>query len=263
MARPDVARYQIWKPGTGQDPAKFLINPGQVTGPGRHSPGNLRHARPYLANGSRLFVFPIGTEGFRRAGSATLAIHKYIGANSVDGQTLHYEEGNIEMSGTFPGLTSRDNMIDCLAILRSRTGNSKIVLYAPGVFEREQFVLPEDWDFSHSEDDRTHSIEYRITFKRIGEGRSVKDPHGAPPPPNPSQVKLKPKGKPSRIFVIKDGAQTLRMVANEVYGNQNRWTDLVQLNEGQLRAWNRTIAQEVPHHSLGTYRWPIGTQFRY
>ena len=260
--RPDVISFQLWKPGTGQDPAKYLVHPGQVTRPGKHSPGNLRHARPYLANGSKIFVFPIGTEAFRRSGQATIGKHHYIGDNAVDGQTIHYEDASIELSGTFPGLTSRDNMIDCISMLRSKTNQRGLVLYVPGVFEREQFVLPEDWDFNHSEDDRTHSIEYRISFVRIGEGSKVKDPHGAPPPPNPSTVRIKPKGKPSRIYVIKDGIRTLRAVANEVYGNENRWDRLVELNENQLRYFNKTLG-EIPSHNLPTYRWPIGTKFRY
>lgn len=263
MAKPSIISFSLWKPGRGQETSKYLVNPGTVTGPGRHSAGGLRHARPYLANGSRIFVWPVGVEGFRRTGTATIGKHRYIGANAIDGHTIHYEEANIELSGAFPGVTAQDNMVDCISMLRSKTQARGLILFAPGVFEREQYVLPEDWEFDHAEDDRTHSITYRVTFSRIGEGTAVKDPHGTPPPPNPSIVRVKPKGKPSRIYVIKDGVRTLRAVANEVYGNQNRWDQIVTLNEGQLRYWNKTIGQEVPSHQLPTFRWPIGTQFRY
>jgi len=260
---PIISTPSRWRQNTGIDPAKYLIFPGTVRAPGKHSPGNLRHARPYFANGSNLFVFPVGVEGFRRSGQATLGLHKYIGGNTSDGITIHYEEGRIELSGTFPGLTAQDNMVDCISMLRSRPVEAGLVLYAPGVFEREQYVLPESWDFSHDADDRTHSIPYSITLVRIGEGGKVKDPLGTPAPPQPSQKKIKPKGKPQRIYIIKDGVRTLRAVANEVYGNQNSWDRLVELNSGQLTAWRRTQDKEVPSMQLPTYRWPIGTQFHY
>jgi hypothetical protein len=264
MPRPPIIIHNDkWKMNTGQDPAKYLVYPGTVLSPGRHSPGNLRHARPYLVNGSKIFVFPVGVEGFRRSGQATLGLHRYIGGNTVDGVTIHYEEGRIELSGIFPGITSIDNKIDAINMLRSRPIETGLVLYAPGVFEREQYVLPENWNFDHEADDRTHSINYSIEFVRIGEGSKVKDPKGVTLPPNPSVRKIKPKGKPSRIFTIKDGVRTLRAVANEVYGNENRWDQLVELNSGQLTAWRRTVADEVPTMRLPTYRWPIGTKFRY
>ena len=93
---------QIWKPGTGQDPAAYLVYPGTINAPGKATPGNLRHARPYLVNGSKLYPFPTGVEGFERSGQATLGLHHYIGDNTVDGVTIHYEEARITLSGTFP-----------------------------------------------------------------------------------------------------------------------------------------------------------------
>jgi hypothetical protein len=266
---PDVAEYEIWRPGTGQDPAKYLVDPGTVRlqeGQVKASPGSLRHGRPCLMNGNHLFVFPVGVEGFTRSGTATLGLHRYIGDNSVDGITVHYEEGRIELRGTFPGLTAQDTMVDCINVLRSPSPDPGLVLFAPGVFEQEQYVLPETWNFDHAEDDRTHSITYSITFVRIGEGGKVSDKHGAPPPPNPG-TKTKPKGKPSQIFTIKDGARTLRQVAASVYGNQDLWQRLVDLNAGQLADWQRgnalNDAYNLPTYQLPTFRWPIGTQFRY
>jgi hypothetical protein len=252
----------IWVPGTGQDPAKYLIFPGTVRAPGKHSPGNLRHARPYIANGSKLYVFPIGVEGFSRTGQATLGLHHYLGDNAVDGTTIHFEEGRITLTGMFPGLTAQDNMVECINMLRSKTKERGLVLYAPGVFEREQFVLPETWDFTHAEDDRTHSISYTVTLVRIDEGKKVKDSPGTSPGPNPVQKRVKPKGKPSRIFTVKAGARTLRQIAKKVYNDDRMWQQLVSLNAGQLAQWQSRDVGTAPFN-LPTHRFPIGTKFRY
>ena len=266
MTDPDrIQRNSRWRRGRGIDPAGYLVDPGTVSGPGKHSAGQLAHARPYIVAGNSLFVFPVGVEGFTRSGSATLGTHKYIGDNSVDGVTTHYEEGRITLTGTFPGLTAQDTMVQCINILRAKTDDG-LVLYAPGVFEREQYVLAENWDFEHAEDDRTHSITYSITFLRIGEGRKVTDPNGSAPPPNPT-TGTKTKGAPTRVFTVVDGAQTLRAIAGVVYNDVNKWTQLVDLNAGQLADWQRGNAMNalygLPTYQLPTFRWPIGTKFRY
>lgn len=256
MSTPERISSSIWRPGTGQDPAKYLVNPGQVSAPGKHTAGQLAHARPYIVNGNAIFVFPVGVEGFRRSGTATLGMHKYIGDNSVDGITTHYEEGRIYLSGTLPGLTAQDAMVACINILRTPSTDQGLILYAPGVFEREQYVLAEDWQFDHDEDDRTHSITYQITFVRIGEGNKVKDPTGSPPPPQPSISTTK--GKSARIFVARDGAQTLRSIASVVYGDASKWTKLVVVNASAAG-----VLLNVPSYQIPTYRFPIGTKFQY
>jgi hypothetical protein len=228
--------------------------------------GNLQNVRPYIVSGNALFVFPVGVEGFTRAGTATIGQHKYIGDNAVDGVTTHFEEARITLIGTFPGLTSQDNMVDCINILRSQHPENGLVVYAPGVFDKEQFALADSWEFTHDESDRTHSINYTITFLRIGEGRTVSDPHGSAPVENPSTRKIT-KGKPTKVFVVKDGFQTFRAIAKKVYGNSDKWNQLVELNAGQLADWQRGNAlnamYNLPTYQLPTYRWPIGTQFRY
>src|SRR4029077_11752119 len=130
--------------------------------------------------------FPIGVEGFTRGGTAQLGLRHYIGDNTVEGVTMHYEEARITLSGLFPGLTSQPNMVECINMLRSKTKDKGLILYAPGVFEREQYVLPETWNFEHDAEDRTHSITYTITLVRIGDGKKVKDSSGTAPPKNPS-----------------------------------------------------------------------------
>lgn len=262
MPEPEVIYPALWTPGSGLDPAAYLVDPGSVKGPGRHSAGKLAHARPYFVNGNKIFVFPVGTEGFTRDGQATLALHHYLGANTVNGVAIHFEEGRITLSGTFPGVTARDAMIECKNILTMPTSKPSLVLYAPGVFEREQYVLAENWSFSHTEDDRTHSIGYTITVVKIGEGGNVLDIPGNPPLPNPSNNKVKPRGKPGRIYTVSASVRTLRGIAKAVYGNQSLWTKIVQLNQGQMNNWRHHNLQ-ITTYKIPTYRWPIGTKFRY
>ena len=238
------------------DPAKYLVFPGTVNAPGRHTPGNLRHARPYFVNGSKMYVFPIGVEGFRRSGQAQLGLRHYIGDWAVDGVTVHYEEARIVLSGTFPGLTAQQHMVDCLQMLRSKHSGRGITLYAPGVFEREQFVLPESWEFDHAEDDRTSSITYNISLVKLGEGPKVKDDPGTPPSPSPRYSRT-PKGKPARTFTVNGKYRTLRAIAAKVYGDSAKWPQIVNLN---ATFFSR---QGIPTHDLSTIRLPLGVKFRY
>jgi hypothetical protein len=262
MPRPEIfTPNDFWERNWGLDPAKYLVNPGYVISPGNVSAGELAHVRPYLSNGYSIFVFPVGTEGFRAAGDAQLGLHHYIGDNAVDGVTIHYEEGRITLEGTFPGLTAQDNMVMCRNILRSPAKDPGLTLYAPGVFEREQYVLAENWEFTHDRDDRTHSIEYTITFVRTGDKHKVRDVPGRPAPPNPARKSV-PRGKPHRVFTIKSGVRTLRGVSKVVYKSPAHWKRLVILNQGQLNNWKRKHPA-LPPHRIPLYRWPIGTKFRY
>lgn len=250
---------QIWRTGTGQDPARYLIGPGTITSPGVHSPGNLRHARPYLTDGKVIFGFPVGPEAFTKSGAAALGLHRNIGGNHSRGRTVNYNEGRIELSGTFPGITSVDKLRACENMLVTPQNNG-LLLYVPGIFNVLR-VLPENWSFVHGAEDRTHSIDYTISFVIIGVGGKVSDPKGKPPAQNPS-IKKKPKGKPTRIFTVKAGVRTFRAIARTVYNDADEWQLLVQKNQGQLVDWNRDHAS-TPSHQLPTYRWPIGTKFAY
>lgn len=264
MPAPNLAHRHIYS--DWEDPAGYLIAAGGVSGPGNHTPGQLRHARPYLVSGQRIFVFPVGVEGFTRTGQATLALHRPIGGRRAKGMAIHYEEARITLSGTFPGTLSIDTMNDCLTILTNPSPDPGLRLYAPGVFEHVQFLLPETWNFEHADDDRSHSIGYNISFVLIGEGKDVNDPKGDPPAKNPGYSTTR-YGKPKRTFVVADGARTLRAVAAFVYHDASKWQKLVDLNRGELAIFMRSMelnkAQHLPSYQLPTYRWPIGTRFRY
>jgi hypothetical protein len=125
---------------------------------------------PTIISGGMTFTFPIGPEGFRRSGSSQIGIHKYIGDNVVAANVIHFDEGHIELNGTLPGISSPRWMSSLIDVLHS---TKKKILRAPGVFPREQYVETENYDFSHSPDDRSHSIEYSISFLKVGSGDEV------------------------------------------------------------------------------------------
>jgi len=247
--------------GLQQDPAYYLVDPGDVTGKNEGSPGQLAHIRPSISNGKDLYVFPVGPEGFHEEGNATLGLHQYLGDTESDGVTVHYDESRITLSGTFPGLTSQNNMVACRNILRGHQGEPGVILYVPGVFEQEQYVLPETWSFDHTADDRTHSIDYSITFVRIGTKRKLIDPGGTIPPPNPGGT-VGGTSAPHKVFIVKASVRTLRAIAKHVYHDPDDWSRIVRLNEGKANRWIRHHPN-VPKYKMATYRWPLGTKFRY
>lgn len=200
---PAAAATQIWEPGTGQDPAKYLVNPGHWDdGSKSMTPGDLAHARPWIDSGHRIFVWPTPTEGFRRTSQTTLGIHKYIGDQYVDAQIIHRDDARIEMTGVFPGLSAQENMVDFQNTLNDDPPDAGMILFVPGVFEQLKYVIPESFEMSHDGDDQTHSIAYTVTFVMIGEGRKIPDPSGQAPvnpfpatsldviPPDPWQIRI-------------------------------------------------------------------------
>jgi hypothetical protein len=263
-ARPDIVSTSRWQDNVGLDPAGYLVNPGDVIAPGKYTAGQLFHARPHIVNGNKFFVWP-ATEGFTRSGQATIGLHKIVGDTDIYGITVHYEEGRIELSGTFPGVTAPSLMAGLIEILKTPPPDPGLSLYIPGVFETIQFVLADSWNFPHDRDDRTHSIDYSVVFVLIGSGPRIRDPAGVPAPPNPSTGTNY--GTSSRVFVVGDGARTLRAIAQQVYGDSDKWTTLVSLNQGALADVQRGIAlnkaNDLPSYQLPTYRFAIGTRFRY
>lgn len=251
--------------GKGQDTARYIVDPGQIHGPNNATPGNLYFPRPYITSedGGVLFGFPAGVESFRRSGSAALGLHRVIGSKFSKGQTTQYEEGRIEMSGIFPGTTSAVKMQACLQILKMNQRNG-LRLYLPGVFQNWLYVLPENWDFSHDGDDRTHSIGYTISFVIIGVGGKTEAPHGKPPALNPSR-KTTPVGKGTHVFIVKSGVRTFRQIAYAVYKNANLWSRLVPLNQATVNKFMKVFpGDSTPAtYELPTHRWPIGTKIHY
>ena len=246
--RPETAYgTQIWRPNTGQDPAKYLI-PDDF----------LRHGRPSISSGDNVFTFPIGVEGFRRSGQALLARHYYIGDNDVDVQVVHLDEARIELSGVFPGLTAVDNMIELSNLLTSPSPDRGKILFMPGIFERMQYVNIENYNFDHEAGDQTHSINYTISFLRTGLGKKIRDPHGQPPIPNPSVHTTVRGANTHRTKTVRDGQRTLRQLAKMAYGTAQLWARILILNKTPLEK----KLKNVPRHKWPNYRLPLGMKLK-
>lgn len=247
---PDVAsRSQIWRPGTGQDPARRLIPDSQLFYP-----------RPSIQSGNKKFTWPVGVEGFRSSGAAQLAIHRYLGENAVEVNVTHLDEHRLELTGTFPGRTSRANMVALRDIIMNKAPERGKILTLPGVFEEVKYVAIENYDFTHDRDDRSHSIDYTISFVVMGTGKKIKPRKGVPPAPQPT-VKGANRGQPARYFVARDGGRTFRQVAKLKYGDDDQWRKLVQLNQQLIS--KATSKGTITSAQVPNYRWPIGTKIRY
>jgi hypothetical protein len=234
---------QIFRQNRGQDPARLLV-----------PDANLFHKRPSLQSGDLVYLWPVGVEGLRQTGTATLAIHHYFGDDDADVQILHKDESRIEMSGTLPGVTGVDNMAALRLVIRDTTPDPGKILFLPGIFERLQYVVVENYDFNHAADDRTHSWDYVITFVRTGAGKRIRDPHGKPAPPNPTR-RVTPKGKGSRYITVKANLRTFKQIAAKVYGTSAKWQHLVDLNV--------KLVKGIPNHLIPGHRWPLGTKIYY
>jgi hypothetical protein len=199
----------------------------------------------------------------RQSGSATLAIHHYIGDNDADVQVIHKDESRIEMTGTFPGIKGVDSMAALRLVIRDDTEAGGKILFLPGILDRIQYVVVENYDFVHGADDRTHSWDYTVSFIRTGAGRRIPDPHGRPAPPNPRR-RVKPKGKPLRSIRAAAYRRTFRQIAKEVYGDQNKWTYLADLNMTLISDSKMSLSdQNIPYFNIPTYQWPLGTKIYY
>src|SRR6516225_3231639 len=95
ISPPLIDENSWYYPGLEIDPAAYLLKPGTVTGPNKHTAGQWANARPYLSNGSDIYVWPVGVEGIQEQGQATLGLHNYIGDVEADGVIVHRDESRI------------------------------------------------------------------------------------------------------------------------------------------------------------------------
>jgi hypothetical protein len=244
----------------------------------------LRFAPPSIRAGGLSFTWPIGPEGFRRSGSATLGMHKFIGDNVVQANVIHFDESHIELSGTFPGLSSPNDMTTLIDVLTNR---NKKVLHVPGVFPREQYVEVENYEFTHAAEDRTHSIDYSISFLKVGtgggvggfaksdlgqlQGSSIKPASGArlrgiktsgtQTLTGPAPITRPAKSQSARYFQVVDGVDTFRTISQMVYGDSDKAGILVNLNQETITRNNPGL--QVNSYELVYHRWPRGTRIAY
>lgn len=250
VALPQIKSHKFVK---GEDPAAMIPL------------SSLKFAPPSIRSADNQFTWPFGIEGFRRSGSATLGIHKYLGEGNVAVQVMHLDEAHIEMSGTFPGLTSTRNMEALLAVI---TGGGSKDLFLPGVFTKIQRVFTENYDFSHTADDRTHSVDYTISFVRTTVGATVPGSTTTNSgtvataaraiPSSPRNTYISTQGQSENVYTVGGGSQSLREIAAVVYGTGDDWTKLIDLNREVLDHYNPD--GNILPFQLPTMRLPIGTQ---
>ena len=245
------------------------IGSGKSHDPARRVPYTRhRFPLPKITAGGKTFIWPVGTEGFRRSGTATLGIHKYLGRSFVDVHVLHRDEAHIEMTGSFPGLTAAKNMQDLITVL-IQPGHK--FLYVPGVFSHIQTVYVESYDFPHQADDRTHSIDYTVSFVRTTTGAKIDTKQvvlNSIQEDIPSQDKgANISTNSERVVVVTDTARTFKSIADQVYGDADKWRVIFDLNASEIQNYNnRTVGPQVelmPDYQLAMMRLDVGTRLRY
>ena len=226
-----------------------------------------KYQRPWIAAGGLKFTWPMGIEGFRISGTITNSIHHYIGDNVARVDTIHFIEGHIEMTGSLPGLTSSGLAVKLIDVLTVR---NKKTLSLPGLLPKVQYVVIDNYEFAHAEDDRSSSITYSISMIRTGNVGASKGSGGGS---GTSMAFEAASGAPvtaqrasgsqaARTFTVIQGVDTFRAVADRVYGDVNQWPKLVDLNRDTLLKNNPSLAG-VNTYELPYYRWPVGTKIVY
>jgi hypothetical protein len=224
-----------------------------------------RFPLPKITGGGKTFVWPVGIEGFTRSGNATLGIHKYLGANHVDVHQVHLDEAHIEMTGTFPGLTSTKNMRDLTEVLVAKGSKQ---LFLPGVFTAIQAVYCETYNFIHTEDDRTHSVAYTVSFVRTTTSGTV-DSKSTAQHQTLSDIPGPPRtivgGRPDRMAKTTDGMSTFRAVSDHVYDDADKWNSLIALNQENFSEYNkdRGVPEPIPGYQLVIGRLELGSRIRF
>jgi hypothetical protein len=220
-----------------------------------------RFKRPRLRTGhGDVFVWPVGTEGVTISGQAKLGVHTYIGDDSAEVQVIHRDEARVEMSGVFLGETAPANFRALRAIIISNYDPDGLLLDIPDIFQFEQRVFVESYEFSHDEENIEEDFTYRIVFVNSGRTRKrLPSPKTVKPPANPKSKKGK--GKPSTSVRVRAGERTLRAISKQVYKNANKWKTLYNKNKKALNEFMKE--QNVPFAKLPTTPLPIGLKIYY
>ncbi len=232
MAFPPNARPGRWS--AAGDTAKYVTDRSKFVRPSiRVAPNGLK------------FEWPVGLEGIRVAGSVGTAQHLYLGDNAAVVQVTHRDARRIELRGGFPGITGSGNMRDLIEVITSPAPQGYWILNLPSVvFPKEQMVVVTDYDFDHPEDDRTDSWNYSISLVRTGVGASILNENSSNGTrTSGSTSTAAPKGVTNNVFTTRSGADTLRLIANQVYGDPNQWRSIYDKNKTFLESLNFPLFQ--------------------
>lgn len=223
-------------------PPVFNENPQGDTARYVVSLGKFLRPRLFIIGGYE-FIFPLGTEGMRLVGNATLAEHKYVGWGFTEVQVVHRDSARIELSGNLPGKTGATNVQALRYLLTAPDPADYKRLELPGIFPQAQKVVMDSYEFQREESD-PWGFTYTCTLVRVGLG-GVVDLTAASTDPVPGQGK----GESGRTFTVSQTYRTLRAISAVVYGDANKWRNLYTLNKYTLEQWLR---EEHPQWSMQT-----------
>lgn len=227
-----------------QDTARYLLDPDDD------------FARPYLAvaGTKTAFVWPVGVEGFDIEDQAVLGRHKYLGDIQLDVDVVHRGEMMITMTGIFPGWTSVDNMSALRQVFRMESPKRGKILHLPGILPHLQYVVCESLRHGHPDDERKQDISYSLTMVVIGTGPVV--PRNLlPGVPGTGPTK----GRSQKKFIVNATVNTLRKIAQNLYGDTARWTSLYAIRANAAYFDKHGI----PSHTAPDKRLPKGTAIYY
>jgi hypothetical protein len=215
---------------------------------------SFQRPRLYVVGGGE-FEWPLGTEGMRLSGAATLAEHKYISDNAPSIQVTHRDASTIELSGVFPGRTGAENVRALKQMLVQVDPPDSKRLELPGILTQAQKVVADSWEFSRIEESKW-DFQYTVTFRIIGVTTSKSTPGS---PTAPTGPKGNPKGKTIHQMTVVQGIQTLRMASFQVYGNPDRWKEIYELNKLPLsKLFPNALISQMPTKVL-----PLGFKLKY
>lgn len=225
------------------DSAKYILQP------------DADFDRPYLAipGTPRAFVWPLGVEGFELAGNTQLGIHRYLGELELDVSLVHKNETHIRLSGVFPGWTSVENMNALRGIYDADTPERGKILHLPGILPELQYVVGENFTFTHADDDRTQDIAYNISFVKTGSRPYKKGERPKKPPP----VGKRPRKNARRFFRVNSKHRSLRNIAFKLFHDSRRWPELYVKNS---RFYTK---HKIPTHKIPDYKLPLGFRVYY
>lgn len=211
--------------------------------------------RFYILGGGE-FEFPIGTEGMRLTGSATLAEHKYVSDNAPYIQVTHRDAATVTMEGELPGKTGSENMRLLRNMCMAADPPDGKRLELPGIFTQAQKVVSDNYEFSRAEND-PWGFTYMIVFRIIGVMATKHQTSASPAVP--SGPKGNPKGTSVHTYTVIRNTETLRSVAFLVYGDADLWRNIYDLNKTVFSKLfpNAQISQ------MPTKLLPIGTKLQY
>lgn len=234
------------RPGQGDDPATYVVNPDSIEKPWIYVPPN-----------GPFFVFPGGVEGFDLTGAAAVSNHKALGGNVPRAIVVHRDEFHVVLSGAFVGDRAFDNGRALRQVCVANTPDEGKLLYVPYVLDNYQQVIVE----SHSIRGQAGNdfVEYSVSCLKIGTGATAHVEHHAiisrpfPILSTPRQ----PRGKGAQPFVVNSKFNTLRKIARLKFGTTGRWGELYSKNHKYFEKHNVTF------HKAADHRLPLGTKIAY